>query len=92
MGTRSASRRYVLFYGEVELGEVVQRDADFPNCFATWLPSANIDRPDLRSRIRAYVEYSEQADSPMNPDVTPAWEALTREREFEFLDLIESSD
>jgi hypothetical protein len=28
----------------------------------------------------------------MNPDVTPAWEALTREREPEFQELIESAE
>ena len=93
MEPQSASRRYVLLYGEVELGEVIQLDADFPNCFGTWTPSPNSDNPEIRSRIRAYVEFSEHADSLMTPDfhLTPAWEAYTLAREPEFLDLIESA-
>lgn len=90
----SASRRYVLLYREVELGEVLQRDADFPNCSGTWTPSPSFDNPEIRSQIRAYVEFSEHADSLLTPDFhsTPAWEAYTRAREPEFLDLIESRD
>ena len=49
MEPQSASRRYVLFYAEVELGEVVQRDADFPNCSGTWTPSPKSDNPEIRS-------------------------------------------
>lgn len=50
------------------------------------------DHPELRSRVQAYIEYSEHADSLMYPDVTPAWEAYVLERGSEFLDLIESSE
>jgi len=94
MEPQSASRRYVLLYGEVELGEVIQRDADFPNCSGTWTPSPNSDNPEIRSFIRAYVQYSEHADSLMTPDrhSTPASEAYTLEKEPEFEDLIESTD
>ena len=88
----AASTRYVLLYGEVELGEVVQQDSDFPSCFGTWSPSTKTDHPEVRRRISAYVEYSEHADSLMAPDITPAWEAYTREREPEFLDLVESAE
>src|SRR2546427_282666 len=86
------STRYVLLYGEVELGEVVQQDSDFPCCFGTWRPSSKEEHPEVRSCFRAYVEYSEHADSLMSPDITPAWEAYTLEREPEFLDLIESTE
>ncbi len=88
MATRSDSRRYVLLYAQVEIGEVIQRDADFPNCSGTWTPSPNSDNPEIRSFIRAYVEYSEQADSLMTPDLhsTPASEAYMLES------LIESTD
>src|SRR5262245_9124716 len=84
-------KRYVLLYGDVEIGEVVEQDSDFPNCFGKWSPSTKADQSELRSHIQAYFEYSEHADSLMTPDVTPAWEAYTEEREHEFLDLIESS-
>lgn len=94
MATRSDSRRYVLLYGDVELGEVTQLDSDFPNCFGTWSPYTHADNPEIRSSIRAYVEFSEHADSLMIPNYhsTPAWEAYTLEREPEFEDLIESTD
>src|SRR6266481_2096392 len=92
MATRSDSRRYVLLYGDVELGEVTQQDSDFPNCSGTWRPYPHADNPEIRSFIRAYVEFSEHADSLRTPDVTPAWEAYTLEREPEFEDLIESTD
>ena len=97
MATRSDSRRYVLLYGDVELGEVRHQDSDFPNCYGTWRPCPHADNPEIRSFIRAYVEYREHADSLMTPDfhVTPAWEAYTRytrETEPEFEELIESTD
>jgi|KBSSwiStaDraftv2_1062776.scaffolds.fasta_scaffold139792_2 hypothetical protein len=92
MATPSDSRRYVLLYGDVELGEVTQQDSDFPNCSGTWRPYAQADNPEIRSFIRAYVEFSEHADSLRTPDITPAWEAYTREKEPEFEDLIESTD
>jgi hypothetical protein len=94
MATRSDARRYVLLYGDVELGEVTHQDSDFPNCFGTWRPYPHADNPEIRSFIRTYVEFSEHADSLMTPDlhVTPAWEAYTLEREPEFEDLIESTD
>jgi hypothetical protein len=82
----------VLLYGDVELGEVTQQDSDFPNCSGTWRPYPHADNPEIRSFIRAYVEFSEHADSLRTPDVTPAWKAYTLEREPEFEDLIESTD
>jgi hypothetical protein len=84
------SKRYVLLYGGLEIGEVVEQDSDFPNCFGTWMPSANTDYPELRRRIRAYIEYSEHADSLMVGG--DEWEAYTGEREPEFNDLIESAE
>jgi len=94
MTAQSDSRRYVLLYGDVELGAVTQLDSDFPNCFGTWSPYIYADSPEVRSFVRAYVEYSEHADSLMTPDfhLNPAWEAYTLEREPEFQDLIESTD
>ena|SRR6266404_472762 len=94
MATRSDSRRYVLLYGDVELGEVTHQDSDFPNCSGTWRPYPLADNPEIRSFIRAYVEYCEHADSMMTPDLhsTPASEAYMLEREPEFEDLIESTD
>ena len=92
MPTRSNSRRFVLLYGDVELGEVTHQDSDFPNCFGTWRPYSRADNPEIRRFIRRYVEYSEHADSLMTPDVTPASEAYMLEREPEFEDLIESTD
>jgi hypothetical protein len=86
------TRTYLLLYGDVEIGAVVERNFDFPNCSGTWVPVTKADHPELRSRVQAYVEYSEHADSLMDPDVTPAWEAYVQEREPEFLDLIESSE
>ncbi len=90
----SASRRYVLLYEEVELGEVIQGVADFPNCSGTWTPSSDFNHPEIRSLIRAYVEYCKHADSLLTPDFhsTPASEAYMLEREPEFEDLIESTD
>ena len=84
----------MLLYGDVELGEVTQQDSDFPNCSGTWTPSPNSDNPEIRSRIREYVEYSEHADSLMTPDFhsTPASEAYMLEREPGFEDLIESTE
>ena len=84
----------MLLYGDVELGEVTHQDSDFPSCSGTWRPHSNADNPEIRSFIRAYVEYCEHADSLMTPDhhVTPAWEAYTQEREPEFEDLIESTE
>ena len=92
MEPQSASRRYVLLYGQVELGEIIQRDADFPNCSGIWTSSPNSDNPEIRSRVQAYIEFSEHADSLLTPDFhdTPASEAYTLAREPEFLDLIES--
>jgi len=93
MATRSDSRRYVLLYGDVELGEVTQKDSDFPKCFGAWRLCSHADNAEIRSFIRAYVEYCEHADSLMRTaDVTPAWEAYTLEREPEFEDLIESTE
>ena len=92
MATRTDSKRYVLLYGDVELGEVTRKDSDFPNCFGSWRPYSYADNPELRSFIRAYVEYSEHADSLMTPDGNQAWEAYTREREPEFEDLVESTE
>src|SRR3954453_19368393 len=94
MVTQSGSKRYVLLYAEVEFGEVTQQDSDFPNCSGTWRPYTDADNPEIRSRIQAYVEFSEYADSLLTPDfhLTPAWEAYTLEREQEFEDLIESTD
>ena len=84
----------MLLYGDVELGAVTHQDSDFPNCFGTWSPHPNADNPEIRSFIRAYVEFCEHADSLMTPDfhVIPASEAYTLEREPEFEDLIESTD
>jgi hypothetical protein len=94
MATRSNSKRYVLLYGDVELGEVTHQDSDFPKCFGIWRPYPHADNPEIRSFIRAYVEYCEHADSFMTPDLhsTPAREAYMLEREPEFEDLIESTD
>ena len=92
MTTRSDSRRYVLLYGDVELGEVTQQDSDFPKCFGIWRPYSRADDPEIRSFIRAYIQFSEHGDSLRTPDITPAREAYTLEREQEFLDLIESPD
>jgi hypothetical protein len=93
MKPKSPSRHYALLYGEVELGEIVQRDADFPNCSGTWTLSLDSGHPEIRSRVRAYIKYSERAESLMTPDgrSTPASDAYMREREPEFLDLIEST-
>ena len=82
----------MLLYGDVELGEVTHQDSDFPKCFGTWRPYPHADNPEIRSFIRAYVEYSEHADSLMTPDVTPASQAYMLEREPEFEDLIESTE
>jgi hypothetical protein len=94
MTTPSDSRRYVLLYGDVELGEVAHQDSDFPHCSGTWRPYPHADNPETRSFIRAYVEYCEHADSLLTPDFhpTPAWEAYTQETEPGFEDLIESTD
>jgi len=92
MATQSGPKRYLLLYGDVELGEVTHQDSDFPKCFGTWRPYPHTDNPEIRSFIRAYVEYSEHADSLMTPDVTPASEAYMLEREPEFEDLIESTE
>ena len=94
MATPSDSRRYVLLYGDVELGEVTQQDSDFPNCFGSWRPYARADNAELRSYIRAYVEFCEHSDSLLTPEhhATPASEAYTLEREPEFEELIESTE
>jgi hypothetical protein len=94
MATRSDSRRYVLLYGDVELGEVTQKDSDFPKCFGAWRPYPHADNPEIRSFIRAYVEYCEHAESLMTPDFhsTPASESYMLEREPEFEELIESTE
>ena len=92
MATQSGPKRYLLLYGDVELGEVTHQDSDFPKCFGTWRPYPHADNLEIRSFICAYVEYSEHADSLMTPDVTPASEAYVLEREPEFEDLIESTD
>jgi hypothetical protein len=84
----------VLLYGDVELGEVTHQDSDFPKCFGTWRPYPQADNPEIRSFIRAYIEYSEHADSLMTLDLhsNPASEAYMLEREPEFEDLIESTE
>lgn len=84
----------MLLYGDVELGEVKHQDSDFPKCFGTWRPYPHTDNAEIRSFIRAYVDYSEHADSLMSPDFhsTPASEAYMLEREQEFEGLIESTD
>ena len=94
MATRLDSRRYVLLYGDVELGEVTHQDSDFPNCSGTWRPYPHADNPEIRSFIRAYVEFCDHADSLLTPahHLTQASEAYTLEREPEFEDLIESTD
>src|SRR5215472_13146720 len=92
MATRSDSKRYVLLYEDVELGAVTHEDSDFPHCSGTWRPHTGADNPEIRSFIRAYVEYSEHADSLMTPDVTPASQAYMLEKEPEFQDLIESTE
>lgn len=92
MPSRSDPRRYVLLHADAELGAVTQQDSDFPHCSGTWSPYSHTDNHEIRSFIRAYVEYSEHADSLMTPDVTPASETYMLAREPEFLDLIDSTD
>lgn len=85
------TKRFVLLYGELEVGSVVQEDQDFPNCFGSWAPSLGDDQATLREHIAAYVRYSEHADALMaGSDVSNAWESYVRECEPRFFDLINS--
>ena len=86
--------RYTLFFGDLELGVVGERDADFPNLWGDFVASDKTDHPDLRARIQRFVDHCRQADrliSQGDAEGSP-YDRFVQENEPQFADLIDSSD
>ena len=81
-----------LFFGDVELGEVVEEDADFPNLFGTFCPGAATPNSSLNTKLQRYIAYSVAADELMNEGTEAEWVAFAAEHEPQFIDLIETDD
>ena len=92
------NERYLLFYQDLELGEVTEEDADFPGASGTIRLNEKRDNAPLRNKIQQYIEYS-IAESEFVEEKMSA-EQQTRHKEHSlrysngkiFLDLIESDD
>src|SRR5438874_6916473 len=89
-----APQPYKLFFGDVEIGTIRQEDCDFPNVWGGFEPSSARDHPDIRERIRRYMEYSREADRLMLQDDKPGseWDRFASQNEAQFLDLIECDE
>src|SRR5262245_42914685 len=87
--------KYTLLYNNIPIGIVETLDADFPNLWGAFTLFRMDEHPDVRNRIRAFLDYSHEANRLMdldhvNPVVPSRYESFVSERESAFLDLIES--
>lgn len=82
--------RYRLFYGEMEVGEVTEEDADFPNLFGRFVPTGSGSGA-AWDRLQEYVRNSVAADL-LGDESAEAQSDFVVEYESRFLDLIESDD
>ena len=85
-------KQYRLFYRDIELGEVVEEDADFPNVFGIFRPTANDDQKAIRDYLQKYITYSVAADQLMQEGKEEEWDRFAAENEPQFLDLIVTDD
>jgi hypothetical protein len=82
---------YRLFYQDIEMGEVVETDYDFPNSFGTFQPK-DLGHDPLCQHLQNYIAYSIAADILMESGKEDGWQKFMEENEAQFLDLIETED
>ena len=84
--------QYRLFYKEVNLGEFISGDSDFPNMSGKFHSRAEADHETTRRHVHHYIEYCIAADKLMHSGDDAAWEEFIEKNEAQFLDLIETDD
>ncbi len=82
---------YRLFYQEIELGEVVRTEADFPSLFGTF-HAKTLGAGELCRHLQDYITYCMAADTLIQSGQEDEWERFIQENEAQFLDLIETED
>lgn len=55
-------RGYTLFYRGVNLGRIELSDWDFPNLTGAFTPETAVDHPEIRRRVKDYMQFRIEAD------------------------------
>ena len=82
---------YRLFYQDIELGEVVRTDADFPSLWGTF-QAKPLGPGELCRHLQNYIHFCIAADALIQSGKEDEWEQFIQENEAPFLDLIETND
>jgi hypothetical protein len=80
-----------LFFRDIEIGKVIEDDADFPTVFGAFRPAEVANDSPLGRKIQRYIEYSITADKLMEED-EEKWDEFAAQNEPLYLDLIETDD
>lgn len=84
--------RYVLFFGDHELGTVEPIEADFPNSAGKLTLAREAWEGSTGGRLREYFDHCLEADQIFLEEGEEPWQDFIAEREPDLADVIDSED
>lgn len=82
---------FTLLYQGVNLGQITLSDWDFPNLTGAFIPETAADHPEIRRRVKDYVQFRIEADR-LARDTPHSLEEFLNLTEPAFSDLIDSDE